>query len=216
MARRRPRPDGNAGRPAYELDPDPRLLAAIREAFGYFTPGDRAWFRVEAAVKAVAWETSPATHQTFCDEFPQMDADALVAFLHRHGLIAEPKKRRGRPTRTVEGLTVDQYLAALAIRDPAVMQLSPRELERLTNKMFSASTYRKSATFDMWQTLRIEAADRAAATAADEIDAGRLSITANGRKTLARGDRMTKEERRLSRLADAFLAEHDVGEESRT
>jgi hypothetical protein len=216
MARRPPRPGGNAGRPAYELDPDPRLLAALREAFGHFIPCDGAWFRVEVQLKEISWETSPATHKQFVAGFPAMEAEAVIDFLHHHGLIAEPKKRRGRPTRTVEGLSVDQYLTALAVGDPAVMQLNPRQLERLTRKTFSASTYRTSATFQTWQALRIEAAAQAAATAADEIDAGRLSITAKGRKTVARGERMTKEERRLSRLADAFLAEHDVGEESRT
>jgi hypothetical protein len=211
-----PRPAPEDGRPAFEVNPEPRLVAALREAFGHFTPCDRAWIRFEGELKQISWETSPTTHPQFVADFHAMDADAVIEFLHHHGLVAKPKKRRGRPTRTVAGLSVDQYLTALAVGDPAVMQLNPRQLEQLTSKMFSASTYRNSATFQTWQTLRIEAAAQAAATAADEIDAGRLSITAKGRKTVARGDRMTKEERRLSRLADAFLAEHDVGEESRT
>jgi hypothetical protein len=215
-SRPRPRPAPEDGRPAFEVNPEPRLVAALREAFGHFTPCDRAWIRVEGELKQISWETSPTTHPQFVADFHAMDADAVIEFLHHHGLVAKPKKRRGRPTRTVAGLSVDQYLTALAVGDPAVMQLNPRQLEQRTNKMFSASTYRTSTTFGVWQTLRIEAAGRAAATAADEIDAGRLSITAKGRKTVARGDGMTPEERRLSRLADAFLAEHDVGEESRT
>lgn len=204
------------GTPRFEINPEPRLVAALREAFGHFTPCDRAWIRVEFELKQISWETSPETHPQFVADFHAMDADAVLEFLHHHRLVAKPKKRRGRPTRTVDGLTVDQYLTALAVGDPAVMQLNPRQLEERSNNMFSASTYRNSTTFSVWQTLRIEAASQAAATAADEIDAGRLSITAKGRKTVARGNRMTPEERRLSRLADAFLAEHDVGEESRS
>jgi len=211
---RRPKPTPT-GRPAFEVDPDPQLIAGLREAFGNFMPCDRAWIRVEGELKQISWETSPENHERFCAEYPRMTAEAVLRFLHMHGMIAEQRKPRGRPTRRVGDLNVNEYLAVLVMRDPSVMQLSPRQLEKMTGKVFSASTYRTSTTFRLWQRIRLENAAHAADHARDEIDAGRMSVTAKGRKTVARGDRMTRQERELQRQADAWLADHDVGEESR-
>jgi len=208
---RQPSPDR---RPLYEIDPQPRLITALREAFGHFAPTDPYWIRVEAKIKDVAWMTNQAGHAQFCAQYLQMNAAALLKFLHDHQMIAEPPKRRGRPTRTVDGLNVDQYLLALAVEDISVKALNPRQLEKMTKKLFSANTYRKSAVFRGWQIERLEEAAHSAKITADEIDASGLSITATGKKSVVGRERMTKRERDLDRQAIAFLAQHDLDEES--
>lgn len=205
-------------RPAYELDPPPQLVDALRQAFGTFFPANpRQWFEVENRLKRLYSDhhySDARAYGRFVDElYPAWGADDVIDFLVEVGLLTKPKKRRGCPIREVDGLNVDQYLLVVADRDQSVTQLSPRALEKIVP--FSASTIRNCKVFDIWQQLRAESAAASADSAANEVESGRLTVTAKGRKTSARGERMTAKERELSRQADAWIAEHDVPEEPR-
>lgn len=209
-------PPSTSGRPLFEINPGVRLIAAIKQAFGgHFTPTDTAWWRFECELKEISRTNKPTGHDAFCRSYFTMTADDVIAFLVEHGLVERPKGKRGRPKREVDGLGVDEYLVVLAMRDRSVMQLSPRQLEAHTGRKFSASTYRSSKTFELWQQTRIEEAMHAASVASDSIEAAGLTVTSKGKKTVSCGERMTAKERELNRQADAWIAEHDTGEQSR-
>jgi hypothetical protein len=81
------------GRPLFEVNPEARLVAALAEAFGPFTPGDRAWYRVECAMKSISVEADTAGHDAFCRGFPWMQADDVIGFLVKHGLVEDRYQR---------------------------------------------------------------------------------------------------------------------------
>jgi hypothetical protein len=81
------------GRPIFEVDPQPELVAALKEAFGYFAPTDLGWWRVECTLKKVSREADQAGHEEFCRAFNSMIADDVIAFLVKHGLIEDRYQR---------------------------------------------------------------------------------------------------------------------------
>lgn len=78
-----------SGRPLFEANPQPRLVAALKEAFGHFTPSDRAWWRVEREMKEISHETNPAGHEEFCRRYMQLTSDDVIGFLIAHGLVED-------------------------------------------------------------------------------------------------------------------------------
>lgn len=81
------------GRPLFEIDPEPRLVAALKQAFGHFITSDRAWIRVEMAMKRISIEVNPGGHDDFCRSYLSMDADDVIGFLVEHGLIEDQYQR---------------------------------------------------------------------------------------------------------------------------
>lgn len=155
-------------RPAFEIDPPTHLLAALRQAFPGFKPTDRWWFHVEGQLKEISHRGNPAGHAAFCAAYARWSAEDLLRHLEAEGLAERMKG--GRPhKRTVEGLDVNQWVAAMAAADPTFRHLSQKAAAKLGP--FSA---RAIGMCEVWIQMKAmlkaeadEAAERAKAELAD-------------------------------------------------
>jgi len=169
-----------SGRPAFEVAPGPELLAAMRQAFPGFKPTGSWWFHAERELKNAHHRSNPEGHGAFCSAYPNWSAEDLIRHLEAEERI--PKRPRGgrRHTRTVDDLTVGQWIAAMAAKDSSFRYLSYRAAAKLGP--FSASAVR---TCEIWVQMKAqveaeasEKAERAEAELADrqseDEDAGGL------------------------------------------
>lgn len=96
------------GRPLFEVNPEPELVSALKEAFGYFTPCDRAWWRVECSLKAISFEANPAEHDEFVRRYNGMAAADVIAFLVEQGLAkAEPTRSTKSKRAALNGFFIE-------------------------------------------------------------------------------------------------------------
>jgi len=163
-----PKPEP-AGRPAFEVAPGPELLAAMRQAFPGFKPTGSWWFHAECELKDAHHRSNPEGHRAFCSAYPNWSAEDLTRHLEAEGRI--PKRPRGgrRHKRTVDDLTVGQWIAAIAAKDSSFRYLSCRAAAKLGP--FSPSAVR---TCEIWIQMKAqveaeasEKAERAEAELAD-------------------------------------------------
>jgi hypothetical protein len=162
----RPKPE-TAGRPVFEVDPGETLLAAMRQAFPGFKPTDRWWSHVEMELKTAHHRSNPEAHDAFVTAFWNWSADDLIRHLESEGRIPALPKGGRRHKRTVEGLKVDQWVAAMAAANPSFRYFSQREAAKLGP--FSA---RCIGTCELWiqmKTMVRNEAREAAERAKDEL-----------------------------------------------
>lgn len=195
-------------RPPFEIDTPAHLLAALRQAFPGFKPTDRWWFHVEGQLKEISHRGNPAGHAAFCVAYARWTAEDLLRHLEAEGLVERMKG--GRPhKRTVEGLDVNQWVAAMAAADPTFRHLSQKAAAELGP--FSA---RAIGTCEIWIQMKAmlkaeadEEAERAKAELADrrgedeDPNGLRQSSTKHG---IGRQP-VSREDSEHHRAAEAFL-----------
>ena len=163
-----PVPPAAPARPAFEIEPTTHLLAALRQAFPGFKPTDRWWIHVEGELKEISHRGNPAGHAAFCAAYARWSAEDLLRHLEAEGLAERVKG--GRPhKRTVEGLDVNQWVAAMAAADPTFRHLSQKAAAKL-----GPFSDRAIGTCEVWIQMKAmlkaeadEAAERAKAELAD-------------------------------------------------
>jgi hypothetical protein len=105
-----PKPEP-AVRPAFELEPGEKLLAAMRQAFPGFKPTGRWWFHVERELKDAHHRSNPEGHAAFCAAYWTWTAEDLIRHLEAEGRI--PKRKR-----EPRGKTTCERLRELHLQEP--------------------------------------------------------------------------------------------------
>jgi hypothetical protein len=165
-----PKPEPQpASRPAFEVEPGKALLVTMRQAFPGFKPTDRWWFHAERELKNAHHRSNAEGHEAFCAAYQNWSAEDLIHHLEAEGLIPSQPKGGRKHKRTVEGLNVNEWVAAMAARDPSFRYLSQRAAAELGP--FSASGI---GICELWiqmktmvQNEALEAAERAKAELED-------------------------------------------------
>jgi len=206
--------DTPEGWPAYERRDAPAwFVGRIREWWRPFDPAvPEHWFDLEKELVRLHGQLRPdsRSREEFQRDRLRWTAEDAVSFMERVRLIPPGKGRGGRPhKRTVDNLTVDQWVAAMAAADPSFRHLSQREAANLGP--FSPRAIGKCSIWrQMKADLETEAREKAEQARAeledreseDEGEGGRrLSSTKRGIGI----QRTTPQDREHERNVDAFL-----------
>jgi hypothetical protein len=190
--------------PLYEADPSETLLAALRNAFPGFN-GTAGWWReVEEEIKKRHRLRDESGYGFFRSQYPKLTSDDLLRILIDDEWI-KPKARRGRPTRTVDGLNVHQYLMVEAMKDPSITTLSPKKLEDYVP--FSENTIRGSWVWTGWRDAALAAEAERAERLRAEDESSALPQSGRGKKSVLGRERLSPKELKLKRDGDRLLAE---------